>query len=868
MAAAVSALPSSIGIPQPDADAILQTLSVLFNPDDVIELRALSTRGRKRTDSGYFDGEHRSRLVTEAVRLNRLGIACYVPMNQIDPRLLGRYANRIEPNATATTTDADVLRRRWFLIDFDPARPKDTSATDAQLEVAKVKAREVYAYLKDLGWPEPVSALSGNGMHLLYPLDLPNDDASRELVKAGLKALAAQFDDSAIKLDQSVFNASRVTKLYGSVSCKGDHTPLAPHRLSRILKAPERKVIVTAEQLRALAPATPTLRTQRAPGTTGAYPAFDLDGFLSRLGIGYKQDVHEGSDRYRLETCPFNPEHVNGEAAIFRNSQGALGFKCQHSSCSDKSWQSVRELIDGPKNDRAGRPTANAKKEAGRAAPDRSEKKQEAKPKGGSDVEFVDPDPWHERVDGAALLTEMAGLFRRFIVLPEGAELILPLWVLHTWCIDDADIAPILAITSPEKRCGKTSLIGLLRKIVRRPLAASNITSAAVYRVVDSYHPSLLIDEADTFLRSSDELRGIINSGHTRPTASVVRLVGDNHEPRVFSTWSPKAIALIGALPGTIADRSIVVAMRRKHKNEKAERLSYKAEFHDIKSKCARWAQDNGAALAQSDPQVPENLNDRQADNWRELLTMATIAGGGWFERASKYASTLTDDDDDGEHAGVQLLADLRSMFDRLEVDRMFSNDICHELAQLVDRPWAQFGRSEKPISQRQLAKLLAPFDVRPITIRASDDRLKGYLLDAFNDAFTRYLPIRSVTPCQMNENNGLGAKRSVTTPIHVTDRNEPKSMNNQECHGVTDENTLKGEKEQTEEEIAAAAERYRQESDGDLTDDWTTNHELWKKDRAEYERREKAKYDRARSSRSEKMKPLPEPGKVEWVDF
>nr|MBA2350935.1 hypothetical protein [Burkholderiales bacterium] len=114
----MSALPSSIGIPQPDADAILRTLSVLFNPDDVIELRALSTRGRKQTPAGYFDREHRFLLVSEAVRLNRQGIAVYATLNTINPLLHSRYANRIEPNATATTTDADVLRRRWLLIDL------------------------------------------------------------------------------------------------------------------------------------------------------------------------------------------------------------------------------------------------------------------------------------------------------------------------------------------------------------------------------------------------------------------------------------------------------------------------------------------------------------------------------------------------------------------------------------------------------------------------------------------------------------------------------------------------------------------------------------------------------------------------------
>jgi len=431
-------------------------------------------------------------------------------------------------------------------------------------------------------------------------------------------------------------------------------------------------------------------------------------------------------------------------------------------------------------------------------------------------MEFPEPEPWPERVDGAALLTEMAGLFKRHIILPEGAEIILPLWTLHTWCIDDVSISPILAITSPEKRCGKTSLLSLLAKLVKRPLPTSNITSAALFRSVDLWSPTLLVDEADTFLRDSDELRGIINSGHTRGGAFVVRTTGDDHEPRCFSTWAAKVIALIGRLPGTIGDRSIVVAMKRKRKGERAERLSSDLRFADIKRKCARWATDNAGALARLDPALPATLNDRCADNWRPLMAIASTAGGDWFQKASAHAGSLRDDNDDNEHAGVQLLGDIRAMFKALDVDRLFSTGICHELVKLEDRAWPQFGRTEKPITQRQLAKLLAPFDVRPITIRTSDDRRKGYMLDSFNDAFTRYLPILSVTPCQANINNDLDHFRSVTTGSSVTDENEPKSMNNKECHGVTDENPLKGGKEQTESEIAAAAEAYRCASDGD----------------------------------------------------
>ncbi|MEF8730285.1 MAG: YfjI family protein [Accumulibacter sp.] len=344
-------------IPQPDPATILSALAALFQPDDVVELRSFAKGGRKRTDAGYFDGEHRQALAEHAVRLNKTGGAVYVTLNPIDPQLLSRYANRVEHGAQATTTDAQVTRRRWLLLDFDPARPTDTSATDAQLEHAKAAARVCWQALRAEGWPDPLVAASGNGTHLLYALDLPNDTESRDLVKGALAGLAACFDTDQVKLDQSVFNAGRIIKLYGTVATKGDHTPLAPWRLSQLVATPERRATVTVDQLRAWMPATTAKRPVQAasyqPGNRQV-GAFDLGDFLSRLGIASEQDTHEGSERFKLAHCPFNPEHGKGEAAIFRKASGALGFKCQHNSCSGKEWVDLRALVDGPREQRQG----------------------------------------------------------------------------------------------------------------------------------------------------------------------------------------------------------------------------------------------------------------------------------------------------------------------------------------------------------------------------------------------------------------------------------------------------------------------------------------------------------------------------------
>jgi hypothetical protein len=333
--------------PTPDRTAVRAALAVLFEPSDVIELRALP-KGRKRTDAGYFDGQHRDGLADHAARLSGQGAATYITLNPVDPQLLGRYSNRVQDYADATTTDAQIIRRRWLLIDVDPVRPAKTSSTDAQLEAARVKANSIHTWLKKQGWPAPVVGMSGNGYHLLYAIDLPNDEEATTLVKGALLALADRFDDAQIKVDKSVFNAARICKLYGTVASKGDHTDTAPHRLSTLLKTPPR-VVVTPEQLKALAPVAAVLATPaKRPGST-----FSLEDFLTRHGLEFTADRHGDSERFKLAVCPFNAEHGHGQAAMFRQSSGKLGFKCQHDSCSGKTWADVRALLDGPPKTRA-----------------------------------------------------------------------------------------------------------------------------------------------------------------------------------------------------------------------------------------------------------------------------------------------------------------------------------------------------------------------------------------------------------------------------------------------------------------------------------------------------------------------------------
>lgn len=340
--------------PLPDKNAIMSALQTLFRPEDVVELRAFGNNGKKQVSAGYFDSDHWYLLAEQATALNAKGAAVYITLNPVEPQLLSRYSNRVEPYATATTTDKQILRRRLLMIDLDPVRPSGTSSTTLQLSAARRKALEVNGYLLGLGWPMPILAESGNGYHLLFSIDLPNDDKTTALIKAVLNAFADRFDDAVVKIDRAVFNAARICKLYGTVANKGDHTPNMPWRLSKILHIPKR-VDVTEEQLESTLP-IPTASTiqiqvsHRANQTTEPkIGAFNLEEILLRSSLEFKVDQHDGMERFKLAKCPFNTEHVNGEAAIFREVSGKLRFKCQHDSCSSKHWRDVRDLLDGPR---------------------------------------------------------------------------------------------------------------------------------------------------------------------------------------------------------------------------------------------------------------------------------------------------------------------------------------------------------------------------------------------------------------------------------------------------------------------------------------------------------------------------------------
>lgn len=371
-----------------------------------------------------------------------------------------------------------------------------------------------------------------------------------------------------------------------------------------------------------------------------------------------------------------------------------------------------------------------------------------------SALTLEDPEPWVSEVDGAELLGRIRSEVERYLVLPPHASTAIALWVLHTWCLDASFITPYLHVRSPAKRCGKTTLMILIREFVRRPLLASSASAAVIFRSIERFRPTLLLDEADTWLRGNEQLRGVLNGGHSRKTAGVLRSVGDDHEPHMFSTYCPKALAGIGRLADTLEDRSIAIPLKRKGAQDRTERLREdRLDYLEIRRQCLRWTNDSLESLRSSDPQTPPTLNDRAADNWRALLAIADAAGGEWPQRARGAAVALSGATDD-RGIGTQLLEDIRNYFAREGSPAVFSEDLVRYLTGLEGRPWAEWGNPPKPISKNQVAGLLKHFEIRSRDVRYGAKVAKGYLQEHFDDVFARYLPLgsRSATALQPHQ--------------------------------------------------------------------------------------------------------------------
>lgn len=503
-------------------------------------------------------------------------------------------------------------------------------------------------------------------------------------------------------------------------------------------------------------------------------------GFPAKKGWDLADDPPQGWDIERLRglldaATPFSPEdHLGTDTESSQATVERLAvippLEYDHRRQAEAKRLKVRVTTLDEAVKRAGRSTAAGEGKQGRP------------------IKLSEPEPWHEPVDGARMLDDLVAAFRRYLILPEGAAETFALWTVHTHAFDAANYTPRLIINSPTPQCGKSRGLDVFKRLVFRPLRADSITSAIVYRAIEACSPTLLVDEFDAYGKDDEQLRGIIDSGHCRG-GSVIRAVGDDHVPRQFNTFAPMAIACIGQVASTIQDRGINFSMQRRASGERIERFraDRTPDLDFLARHVARWAQDNVAALKDADPDVPAELNDRDADHWRPLFAIADQAGDAWPERARTAARVLTARDSDSETIRILLLADLRDLFAERNADKLASAEIIEALTSKEDRPWPEW-RNGKPLTTRQLATLLKPFGIKPKNIRLDDDRTpKGYDLAGFADAFSRYPPPQSATAPQSKETVGLSEFSSATSEEGVADRKGVKVAENLTCGGVAD---------------------------------------------------------------------------------
>lgn len=414
---------------------------------------------------------------------------------------------------------------------------------------------------------------------------------------------------------------------------------------------------------------------------------------------------------------------------------------------------------------------------------------------GDHDSIIEDLKPSNETVEGEHILDEIKSILKSYVILDEHSLVACALWVLVTYVYNAFRILPMLGITSPEKRCGKTTLLEVLQSLTKSALLSSNITPSAFFRVIASYRPCLLVDEFDTFIKDNDELKGIVNSGHTRKSAFVIRTNTETLEPERFSTWGPKGIAMIGNLPDTNRDRSISIRLKRKLPVEQVRKISldFNLEQLPLRRKCERWAQDNIEHLKSARPDIPNVGNDRATDNWTPLIAIAELVGGPWPELANRAIKAL-EMTDDKDTIRQMLLSDIKAIFEKKGIDRISSKILVDDLVKIEDHPWGDWRRG-KSITQTGLARLLKPFGIVSGTVRFEEKTAKGYRLKQFEGTFERYLsnaftpipPNQSVTTSQTNDNKQLQGIQSVTRENDVTVGNPGKPAMVAGCDGVTD---------------------------------------------------------------------------------
>ena len=369
--------------------------------------------------------------------------------------------------------------------------------------------------------------------------------------------------------------------------------------------------------------------------------------------------------------------------------------------------------------------------------------------------------PYTNPVNGADLIVELESVFKRYVILPEYAETALSLWTLASYLPYKADgkikYAPRVMIISPTRGCGKSVLLSLLSCVCERPLTTGNISSAALYRIIESNKPlTPLIDEYDSHAKGSADMANILNNGFMRGYPVIKCSDNKGFSPEIFDCFTPVAVAGISkrSFEPTTIDRSIIIQMRRKRIHEHIESMPDEDIFSELRQKCAKFIQDFDPGIIK-DIKYNIALHNRRLDVWGMLLGIAKSISEDYYNKALKAAIHLSkenDDDMDSADISVQLLSHIRELFMTTNKEKLTSEDICNGLKEREDWPWAEMGYRETAITPTKLSALLRDFKIKPHNIRTLDSVKKGYIKTDFLRAWESYLEVlipENATPLQ-----------------------------------------------------------------------------------------------------------------------
>lgn len=394
-----------------------------------------------------------------------------------------------------------------------------------------------------------------------------------------------------------------------------------------------------------------------------------------------------------------------------------------------------------------------------------------------------------QQATGAQVLNEVSEFLARFVVYPSEHERIAhTLWIAHTWLMDCWDSTPRIAFLSPEPGSGKSRALEVTEPLVPRPVHAVNTTPAYLFRKVSDEDgpPTILYDEIDTVFgpkaKDNEDIRGMLNAGHRKgATAGRCVVRGKIVETEELPAYCAVALAGLDDLPDTIMTRSVVVRMRRRSADEQVEPWRPRVNGPDavrIWDQLAAWSSTARAALVGDFwPDMPNGVEDRDADVWEALLAVADLAGGTWPAVARKAAVTaVTASKRRTPSAGVLLLRDLKVVFDNAHgYDKMPTEDILAGLARIEEAPWATVRRGE-PLDARGLANRLSKYGIGSKAQRNGELVFKGYARAQFEDAWKRYLTDLPTEP----PIRGDDAVTSVTEVTSATDVTAVTATNGQ----------------------------------------------------------------------------------------